>query len=81
MDPFTQYAMVAVDEAIKDADLPLTELNLNRVGVIWGSGIGGLLTFQEEVKSYAKSDGTPRSTPDFGETEDTYSLPQFGSSF
>jgi 3-oxoacyl-[acyl-carrier-protein] synthase II len=65
MDPFTQYAMVAVDEAIKDSNLPLTEINLNRVGVIWGSGIGGLLTFQEEVKSYAKGDGTPRFNPFF----------------
>jgi 3-oxoacyl-[acyl-carrier-protein] synthase II len=65
MDPFTQYAMVAVDEAIKDSNLPLAELNPNRVGVIWGSGIGGLLTFQEEVKAYAKSDGTPRFNPFF----------------
>jgi 3-oxoacyl-[acyl-carrier-protein] synthase II len=65
MDPFAQYAMVAVDEAIKDANLPLAELNPNRVGVIWGSGIGGLLTFQEEVKVYAKGDGTPRFNPFF----------------
>ncbi|HEY9047602.1 MAG TPA: beta-ketoacyl-ACP synthase II [Ohtaekwangia sp.] len=65
MDPFTQYAMVAVDEAIKDANLPIAELNPNRIGVIWGSGIGGLLTFQEEVKVYAKGDGTPRFNPFF----------------
>lgn len=65
MDPFAQYAMVAVDEAIKDSNLPLSELDPNRVGVIWGSGIGGLLTFQEEVKSYAKGDGTPRFNPFF----------------
>ena len=65
MDPFAQYAMVAVDEAIQDSKLPLQELNPNRVGVIWGSGIGGLLTFQEEVKSYAKGDGTPRFNPFF----------------
>jgi 3-oxoacyl-[acyl-carrier-protein] synthase II len=65
MDPFAQYAMVAADEAIQDANLPLTELNLDRIGVIWGSGIGGLLTFQEEVKSYAKGDGTPRFNPFF----------------
>jgi 3-oxoacyl-[acyl-carrier-protein] synthase II len=65
MDPFAQYAMVAVDEAIKDSNLPLSELNPNRVGVIWGSGIGGLLTFQEEVKSYARGDGTPRFNPFF----------------
>jgi 3-oxoacyl-[acyl-carrier-protein] synthase II len=65
MDPFAQYAMVVVDEAIKDSNLPLTTINPNRVGVIWGSGIGGLLTFQEEVKSYAKGDGTPRFNPFF----------------
>lgn len=65
MDPFAQYAMIAADEAIKDSNLPLAELNPDRVGVIWGSGIGGLLTFQEEVKSYAKGDGTPRFNPFF----------------
>ncbi len=65
MDPFAQYAMVAVDEAIKDSNLPLADLNPNRVGVIWGSGIGGLLTFQEEVRSYSKGDGTPRFNPFF----------------
>ena len=65
MDPFAQYAMVAVDEAIKDSNLPLSEINPNRIGVIWGSGIGGLLTFQEEVKYYAKGDGTPRFNPFF----------------
>ena len=65
MDPFAQFAMVAVDEAIKDSNLPLTELDPDRVGVIWGSGIGGLLTFQEEVKTYARGDGTPRFNPFF----------------
>jgi 3-oxoacyl-[acyl-carrier-protein] synthase II len=65
MDPFSQYAMVVADEAIKDANLPLSELNPDRVGVIWGSGIGGLLTFQEEMKTYTKGDGTPRFNPFF----------------
>jgi len=65
MDPFTQYAMVVADEAIVDANLPLSELDPDRVGVIWGSGIGGLLTFQEEVKSYTRGDGTPRFNPFF----------------
>lgn len=65
MDPFAQYAMVVADEAIKDSNLPLSELNPHRVGVIWGSGIGGLFTFQEEVKSFAKGDGTPRFNPFF----------------
>lgn len=65
MDPFAQYAMVVADEAIKDSNLPISELNPHRAGVIWGSGIGGLFTFQEEVKSYAKGDGTPRFNPFF----------------
>jgi len=65
MDPFAQYAMVVADEAIKDSNLPLDQLNPDRVGVIWGSGIGGLLTFQEEVKSFAHGDGTPRFNPFF----------------
>ena len=65
MDPFAQFALVVADEAIKDSQLPLASLNPDRVGVIWGSGIGGLLTFQEEVKSFAKGDGTPRFNPFF----------------
>ncbi len=65
MDPFTQYAMVVVEEAIKDSGLNVAELNPDRVGVIWGSGIGGLLTFQEEVKAYTRGDGTPRFNPFF----------------
>jgi len=65
MDPFTQYAMAVVDEAIKNANLPLADLDPDRVGVIWGSGIGGLLTFQEEMRSYAAGDGTPRFNPFF----------------
>lgn len=65
MDPFVQYALVAADEAILDSALPLESLDPDRVGVIWGSGIGGLTTFQEEVKSYAKGDGTPRFNPFF----------------
>lgn len=65
MDPFVQYALVAADEAILDSALPLDSLDPDRVGVIWGSGIGGLTTFQEEVKSYAKGDGNPRFNPFF----------------
>lgn len=65
VDPFVQYALVAADEAIKDSNLNLASLNPDRVGVIWGSGIGGLLTFQEEVKSFARGDGTPRFNPFF----------------
>ncbi len=65
MDKFTQYAMVAADEAIADAKLDLDSINKLRVGVIWGAGIGGLETFQEEVLNFAKGDGTPRFNPFF----------------
>lgn len=65
LDPFAQYAMVVADEAIKDANLPLSDLDPDRVGVIWGSGIGGLLTFQEEVRAFQSGDGTPRFNPFF----------------
>lgn len=65
MDKFAQYAIVASDEAIKDSGLELDKINKYRVGVIWGAGIGGLETFQEEVLAYAKGDGTPRFNPFF----------------
>jgi 3-oxoacyl-[acyl-carrier-protein] synthase II len=65
MDKFSQYAMVASDEAIADANLDLDALNKYRVGVIWGAGIGGLETFQEEVLNFAKGDGIPRFNPRF----------------
>ncbi|TYA60142.1 beta-ketoacyl-ACP synthase II [Formosa maritima] len=65
MDRFTQYAMVASDEAIADAKLDLDAINKLRVGVIWGAGIGGLETFQEEVLNFAEGDGTPRFNPFF----------------
>lgn len=65
MDPFTQYAMVVAEEAIKDSKLDLSAINRNKAGVIWGSGIGGLKTFQEEVRNYANGDNTPRFNPFF----------------
>ncbi|WP_299223297.1 beta-ketoacyl-ACP synthase II [uncultured Psychroserpens sp.] len=65
MDKFSQYAMVASDEAIADSKLDLDAVNKLRVGVIWGAGIGGLETFQEEVLNYAAGDGTPRFNPFF----------------
>ncbi|MBC6697731.1 beta-ketoacyl-ACP synthase II [Hymenobacter sp. BT190] len=64
MDLFTQFAVIASDEAIKDAGL-LEGVNKDRVGVIWGSGIGGLKTFQDECFNFAKGDGTPRYNPFF----------------
>lgn len=65
MDRFTQYAMVASDEAIIDSGLDIEKEDTNRIGVIWGAGIGGLETFQNEVINYAKGDGTPRFNPFF----------------
>ncbi|WP_338355962.1 beta-ketoacyl-ACP synthase II [Yeosuana marina] len=65
MDRFAQYAMVAADEAIADAKLDLNVVNKLRVGVIWGAGIGGLETFQDEVLNYAAGDGSPRFNPFF----------------
>lgn len=65
MDRFTQFAIVTTDEAIKDAGLTKENINPDRVGVIWGTGIGGLHTFLHEVTSFAKGDGTPRFSPFF----------------
>jgi 3-oxoacyl-[acyl-carrier-protein] synthase II len=64
MDRFTQFAIVTTDEAIKDAGLDDT-IDKDRVGVIWGTGIGGLHTFLNEVTAFAKGDGTPRFSPFF----------------
>lgn len=65
MDPFTQYAMVSCDEAIIDSGLDLNKVDLDRCGVIWGSGIGGLKTFQDEVAYFSTGDGSPRFNPFF----------------
>jgi 3-oxoacyl-[acyl-carrier-protein] synthase II len=65
MDNFTQYAVVAADEAIVDSGLDLESIDKNKVGVIWGSGIGGLKTFEEEMIYFGKGDGTPKINPFF----------------
>ena len=65
VDPFVQYAIASTDEAVKDANLNFDELNRDRIGVIWGAGIGGLTTFTEEIVTYSKGDGTPRFNPFF----------------
>ncbi|MGJ8659745.1 MAG: beta-ketoacyl-ACP synthase II, partial [Cellulophaga fucicola] len=65
LDKFAQYAMVSADEAISDSKLDLDTLDKFRVGVIWGAGIGGLETFQNEVLNFAAGDGTPRFNPFF----------------
>ncbi|MBQ0733810.1 beta-ketoacyl-ACP synthase II [Aquimarina celericrescens] len=65
LDKFAQYAIIASEEAIKDAAIDLEKVDKFRVGVIWGAGIGGLETFQEEVIGYARGNGTPRFNPFF----------------
>ncbi|MCR9152831.1 MAG: beta-ketoacyl-ACP synthase II [Bacteroidetes bacterium] len=65
MDRFTQYAIVTADQAVADSGIADLNLNPERVGVIWGSGIGGLDTFQEECINFANGDGTPRFNPFF----------------
>ncbi|MCP9752402.1 beta-ketoacyl-ACP synthase II [Ferruginibacter sp. HRS2-29] len=64
-DAYTQYALVAVAEAVKQAGIDFETLNRNRIGVIWGSGNGGIQTFQEQLMEFAKGDGTPRFSPFF----------------
>ena len=65
LDRFTQYGAVAADQAIADSALDTEALDKFRVGVIWGAGIGGLETFQNEVLNFASGDGTPRFNPFF----------------
>lgn len=65
LDAYSQYGLAAAAEAYKDAGLEKDKINLDRCGVIWGSGIGGLDTFQSEVFAFAKGDGTPRFNPFF----------------
>ena len=64
-DPFTQYALVSVAEAVENAGIDFDKLNKNRVGVIWGSGNGGIYSFQEAVSEYATGNGIPRFNPYF----------------
>ncbi len=65
MDRYCQFAIVASDEAVKDAGITAENVDPDRVGVIFASGIGGLITFQEEVTNFASGDGTPRFNPFF----------------
>lgn len=65
LDFFAQYALVAVHEAIENGEIDVESLDPERVGVIWGAGIGGLKTFQDEVMNFANGDGTPRFNPFF----------------
>ncbi len=65
LDPYSQYALIATEEAIKDSGLDLEKADKDRIGVIWASGIGGLETFFLAIKSYVEGDGTPRFSPFF----------------
>jgi len=65
VDRFTQFALVVSDQAVKDAGISKESVDPDRVGVIFASGIGGLITFQEEVSAFALGDGTPRFNPFF----------------
>jgi 3-oxoacyl-[acyl-carrier-protein] synthase II len=64
-DAFSQYALVATAEAIEHGKIDFDKLNKDRIGVIWGSGNGGIQTFQDQMKEYCQGDGTPRFTPYF----------------
>ena len=65
LDPFVHYALASTDEAVKDANIDFETLDRDRAGVIWGSGIGGLRTFIDEVTNFNAGDGTPRFNPFF----------------
>jgi 3-oxoacyl-[acyl-carrier-protein] synthase II len=65
LDRFTQIAIVAADQAVKQSGIDAEGIDKDRVGVIWGSGIGGMITFIEEMKNFATGDGTPRFNPFF----------------
>jgi len=65
IDRFTQTALISSDMAVQDAGINKDNVNVDRVGVVFASGIGGLITFQEEVVNFAKGDGTPRFNPFF----------------
>lgn len=64
-DLYTQYAMVAAEEAVQDSKIDLQGANLNRIGVIWASGIGGIISFQEEIKGFVNGGEEPRFNPFF----------------
>jgi len=65
MDKFAQYAVIAASEAVEDANFDLEKEDKNRIGVIWGAGIGGLETFQKEVTDFTNGNGNPRFNPFF----------------
>ncbi len=70
MDPTTQIGMIVSDEAMLDSGINLDKIDKSRAGVIWGSGIGGLRTFHDEVAYFASGDGTPKFNPFFYSQDD-----------
>ena len=69
-DRFTQFSLKVSDEALEDAGLNKDNINPDRIGVVFGSGIGGITTFQTEVSDFARGDGTPRYNPFFHSQND-----------
>ena len=65
VDPFTHYGMASAVQAVADSGIDAAGIDKNEIGVVWGSGIGGLDTFQQETFGYARGDGTPRFNPFF----------------
>jgi len=65
LDQFSQYAVVTATEAIADSGIMESNPNCDRIGVVWGSGVGGLKTFQDEAQNFFEGDGTPRFNPFF----------------
>ncbi len=65
LDLYAQYAMISANEAVEDANFNFDKLDLDKAGIIWASGIGGLDTFQKEITAYAKGNGIPRFNPFF----------------
>lgn len=63
MDPFTQTAVIAADQAVSDAKVDRNSVDVDRVGVIWGTGVGGMINFSQELKDFYAGDGTPRFSP------------------
>ena len=71
-DLYTQYALATVAEAINNGKIDFDKMDRNRIGVIWGSGNGGIETFQQQVTEYALGDGTPRFNPFYSENDRGY---------
>ncbi len=65
LDPYTQFGIIAADQAIADSKLDLESEDKTQIGVIWGTGIGGIISFHEDVKAFVEGDGTPRFSPFF----------------